>query len=380
VKPYSSSAAALHLAGSLLLGVVLLGLVACGTSAPTRPPPTHPPTAASDAAPASTAASTAAGAPLAATLPAADRARHELAAAYSAERGGQAVLILQGDEVVFEAGQNGHAVNAPLPLYSASESFWGLLAVAADADGLLDLDEPAAFTLPEFAADPGKREIRIRQLLNFTSGLAPGVRSLARERTPNLYDRALELEMISSPGDRFQYGPGQLYVFAEVLKRKLAAQGGDPVDYLAERILAPIGVEVADWERDEAGNPDVALGAWLAPREWAKFGLLLKNRGAWQGREIVPAAAVAPVFEPSSASDEYGLTVWLNGGATAGTSSAASSFYPGGLPDLALAAGLGNQRLYVIPSRDLVVVRFGKRDRRWRDQEFLARLVDGTVE
>jgi len=317
--------------------------------------------------------------------PSEEMARYQLAAEYSAARSGHVLLILQNEEIVFETGQNGHAQNEQHRLYNASESFWGLLAVAADSDELLDLDEPVAFTIPEFASEPGKREMRIRQLLNFTSGLEAGVQALRTDRTPNLYERAIALEMLYRPGERFQYGPSHLFVFAEVLRRKLASRGDDPLDYLEQRILDPIGLAVADWDRDDAGNPDVAFGAKVAAREWAKLGVLLKNRGSWQREETVAEEAVAAAFEDSSASPEYVLTLWRNGaGKNAGGSSSRSreapAFYPDGLPDMMVAAGVGNQRLYVIPSLDLVVVRFGELDRRWRDRAFLARLVDGTPE
>jgi CubicO group peptidase (beta-lactamase class C family) len=324
-------------------------------------------------------------APWTAPRPPDEMARYRLAAEYSASHSGHVLLILKGDEIVYEGGQNGHLPDEPHPLYTASESFWGLAGAVADTDGLLDLDEPVAFTIEEFETDPWKREIRIRQLLHFTSGLEPGVQILRADRTPDLYERAIGLEMVSRPGERFQYGPGHLFVFAEVLQRKLGSKRDDPLDYLEERILDPIGLVVAGWDRDDAGNPDVASGAKLVAREWAKLGTLLKNRGRWQGQETVAPETITAVLQGSSASPEYGLTLWRNvsgkdGGGRASRSPPTSTFYPDGLPDMVVAAGAGNQRLYVIPSLDLVVVRFGERDRRWLDRAFLRRLVDGTSE
>ena len=84
-----------------------------------------------------------------------------------------------------------NAADASHTLDSASESLWGLAAVAADADGVIDLDEPVAFTIGEFAAHPSKSNIRVRQLLHLTSGLAPGTATLRRDRTPDLTARAL---------------------------------------------------------------------------------------------------------------------------------------------------------------------------------------------
>jgi CubicO group peptidase (beta-lactamase class C family) len=330
--------------------------------------PTNSDAASTDAAVAGSGSNTAPSS-IAPELPALERARYERAAAYSAERSGHVVLVARGDSVVFAAGQNGYAAEEPHPLYSASESFWGLLAVAADADGRLDLDEPVSHTFPEFAADRRREDIRLRQLLNFTSGLERGVQDLRPDQTPNLYERSLRLESISAPGDRFRYGSGQLYVFAAVLARKFQDDYDDPLEYLEDRILDPIGLEVAGWERDGAGNPDVAFGARVTAAQWAKLGMLLKNRGSWKGTEIVPVDAADAIFQGSEPAPEYGLTLWLNR-----SEEPAGRFYTGGLTDMALAAGVGNQRLYVLPSEDLVVVRFGDRDRRWSDEAFLAEL------
>jgi CubicO group peptidase (beta-lactamase class C family) len=301
------------------------------------------------------------------------QARYRAAADYSAARGGRALVVVRGPAEVFAEGQNGHALDAPWPLQSASESFWGLAAAAADLDGLIDLDEPAVFTLPEFDQDPRKREIRLRELLHCTSGLAPGVSELSPASEVDLEKRALGLPMLTRPGERFQYGPGHFYVFGVVLERKLHSTGRDPVDYLEERLLAPIGMEVGDWGRDATGRPDLAMGARVSAREWARLGTLIRDRGMVDGRRVLPAEAVDWVLEGSDASPEYGLGWWLNRADAAG---AEPPFYPDGLPDLALAAGFDNQRLYVIPSEDLVVVRFGVRDRSWSDEEFLALLVE----
>jgi CubicO group peptidase (beta-lactamase class C family) len=316
--------------------------------------------------------------------------RYALAAEYSAARAGHVLLIVEGEEVALEAGQNGHEPLEPHPLHDGTNSFWGVLAVAADSDGLLDLDEPVRFTLPEFDADPRKRELRIRHLLQFTSGLESGFHTLRREAPANAYQRALFLEMVSSPGERFQYGPSHLFVFGEVLRRKLEARGEDPLGYLRHRILDPIGAEITDWDRDPEGNPDLPSGATLTARDWAKFGILVKDGGRWRGETIVDPEALAACFEGSEASATYGLTFWLNhtkprsaegdsGGERRGGRVSEPVFYPNGLSDMVVAAGAGNQRLYVIPSLDVVVVRFGGLDRRWRDEAFLERIVEASA-
>jgi CubicO group peptidase (beta-lactamase class C family) len=295
------------------------------------------------------------------------------AAEYSARRGGLALVVIEGDRVALAIGQNGRRVTEAHPLHGASESFWGPLAVAAERDGLLDLDEPVAFTIQEWEGVHRKSDMRVRQLLQYTSGLESGVMPLLREEPDNHYERALALEMVAAPGERFQFGPSHLAVFGEVLRRKLAPKRTDALAYLERQILDPIGLEIAGWERDAAGNPDLANGARMTAGEWAKFGVLIRDRGYWNGRVVLDAEGIEACLQRGEVQPRFGLTVWLNApepdaarsrGSIAGQAPAFNE-------DFIMAAGAGNQRLYVIPALDLVVARFGEDDRDWRDPDFL---------
>ena len=305
-----------------------------------------------------------------------ENAAYAEAAEYSARHGGLALVVIEADRVALAIGQNGHRVDEAHPLHGASESFWGPVAVAAERDALLDLDEPVAFTIEEWEDVRWKNDMRVRQLLQYTSGLESGVWPLLRDDPANHYERALTLEMVAAPGERFQVGPSHLAVFGEVLRRKLAPERSDALAYLERQILGPIGLEIASWERDAAGNPDLANGARMAASEWAKFGVLIRDRGYWRGEAVLDAEGIEACLQRGEVQPRFGLTFWLNArepdaahsrGSTAGQTAAYL-----GLEDLVMAAGAGNQRLYVIPSLNLVVARFGEDDRDWRDPDFLA--------
>jgi len=273
------------------------------------------------------------------------------------------MLIVEGEEIVHAVGQNGHRIHEPHPIHNATESFWGMLAVAAEVDGLIELDELVSLTLEEFAGKRWKQNIRIRHLLWYTSGLEAGVWPLTREKPHDHFARALALESVAQAGARFQFGPSHLAVFGELLRRKLEPEGLDAVTYLTQRILDPIGLSVSHWSRDAAGNPYLAEGANLTAAEWAKFGRLLRDVGRWQGEAIIDPSQVQTCFIGSDVQPDFGLTVWVN---PTSSSSAAAAF-----PEFSMAAGSGNQRMYAIPSLDLVVVRLGRPHRGWRDREFL---------
>jgi CubicO group peptidase (beta-lactamase class C family) len=283
------------------------------------------------------------------------------------------MLVVEGDDIVHAVGQNGHAIDEPHPIHNATESFWGVVAIAAEVDGLLDLDEPVSYTIDEFADTRWKQDIRIRQLLWYTSGLESGVWPLSREKPRDHFARALALESVAPAGVHFQFGPSHLAVFGELLRRKLEPEGLDAVAYLTQRILDPIGLTVSDWRRDAAGNPDLADGASLTAVEWAKFGRLLRDVGRWQGETIVDPIELQTCFVGSNVQPKFGLAVWVN--PTRSRAAASTTLGDPPLPDFLMAAGSGNQRMYAIPSLDLVVVRLGRADRGWRDRDFLALLI-----
>lgn len=306
-----------------------------------------------------------------------ENAAYREAAEYSARHGGLALAVIEGDRVALAIGQNGHRVDEAHPLQGASESFWGPVAVAAEHDALLDLDERVALTIHEWGGVRWKNDVRVRQLLQYTSGLESGVRPLLRDQPANHYERALALEMVAAPGERFQAGPSHLAVFGELLRRKLAPKKSDPLAYLERQILDPIGLKIAAWDRDAAGNPDLANGARMTVGEWAKFGVLIRDRGYWRGKIVLGAERIEACLQRGEVQPRFGLTFWLNARQSDAVNSRGSTAGQGAvdreeLEDLVMAAGAGNQRLYVIRALNLVVARFGEDDRGWRDPDFLA--------
>jgi CubicO group peptidase (beta-lactamase class C family) len=315
------------------------------------------------------------------TLPAHSQsaASFRAAARYSAEREGDAVLVFRHDSLVFEDYQNGFEGRVPHPLASGTKTFTCVLAALGQADGLLTLDEPVARTLPEFRGDSLKVHVTIRELLHLTSGLQPDLGGPGGTE----YAAAELLPMVARPGQRFAYGGASFHVFGELMFRKL--HGEDLVAYLHRRVFTPLGVNVAYWLRDRAGHPHLAGGAVMTARAWGRFGLLLLNKGRWNGRQLVPSAALAACGRGSAANPWYGLGVWLNArvptqppppGVERVGSKDRLIFAPDLPHDLMLAAGARGQRLYILPTQGLVVVRLGHNTGpEYKDDVFLRTLL-----
>ncbi len=310
------------------------------------------------------------------------------AAEYNAANEGVSLVVLQDGTIVFEDYPNNGAAQTRWELASGTKSFSGVLAAAAVQDGLLSLDEPVSQTLTEWQNDPRKSTITIRQLLNLTSGIKT-------HRPGNIptYAEAIASPALSPTGETFAYGPTAFQIFGEIMRRKLKDRYDDPVAYLDQRIFKKIEISPRRWNKSTDGYPRLSMGADLSAREWARFGEFVRLGGNWKGEQLIDRSALDAFTRGSKVNPAYGLTWWLNKEIPPKTIKdarvlrRATDLYvnrqaAARLPDdLLMAAGAGNQRLYIIPSRNLVIVRqsgalFGPRSGRdFSDTAFLTRIL-----
>lgn len=294
------------------------------------------------------------------------------AAAYSTARKGISFLVMKDGKVVYEQYAAPKVATTPTRIASGTKSFSCALLVSAIQDGLVSgFDEKVSRTIEEWQGDPAKKDITLRQLLNLTSGIPGG-----KIGSVPTYAEAITTLANATPGTKFQYGPLPFQIFGEVMERKLSlrqydpiARGQGPLGYLTQKVLDPIGLIVGDWRRGKDGNPNMPSGAFLTAREWIKYGELVKNGGAYGGEQILKGDLFDECLKGSSANPGYGVTFWLNAAIPAGFNPAdiegvrtakdtVSRFLSDDAPsDLFMAAGAGNQRLYVIPSWNMVIVR-----------------------
>lgn len=305
------------------------------------------------------------------------------AAKYSEGKRGVSMLVLQNGHTVFEHYANGGMENAAWPIFSGTKSFWGIAALCAVNDGLVRLDDRVADTITEWKSDGRKSRISVRQLLNQTDGI-DGASFLHR---PSILDRnaaALQLSVLAEPGTRFIYGPSHLQIFGELLRRKL--NGRSVISYIEERLLRPLGIGPLEYKRDAHGRPLLATGFELSARQWAQFGEMILDHGNYHGRQIVPAGLLREAFTGSSANPSYGLTFWLNQNSGREIDIEKEldlswerarwidiSICRAAPNDMVVALGSNQQRLYLIPSINALIVRQG-RESKFSDGKFL-RLV-----
>ncbi len=291
-----------------------------------------------------------------------DAASVRAAAAYSASRGDVSLLIMQSGKILEERN-----ADSPRKIYSGTKAFWGLAAVAAAQDGLLNLDERVAETIPSWKNDPRKARVTIRQLLDFSGGLAPGF--FLHNNNPGDRDHlAVRLPLVADPGSTFIYGPASLQVFHQILKDKL--HGQSPTAYLEHRVLSRIGLGSQRYLNDRAGNPLLAAGWLLTARQWSRLGKLALAQGA----PVVSSGSFTQVTRGSPANRTFAFGWWNNRAAPGGREFDFESMLTPNWrrqdwhnacicrdapSDLLLCIGSGYQRLYVIPSLEVVAVRHG---------------------
>jgi CubicO group peptidase (beta-lactamase class C family) len=267
---------------------------------------------------------------------------HDLspAIAYARKHALDALVVTRGKTSLVEEYGAGFDRDRPHPLYSGTKSFWGATALFARDDGLLELDEPVSETIPSWREDAWKRRVTIRMLLSLTAGIGFG--GLGASVPP--YDKALATPLRDEPGTRFTYGGTPLQVFGAVFARKLAKRKVTPHEYLRERVLDGAGVGIAQWRTLRDGTQPLPTGAFLSAANWLRYGCwVMANR-----------TVLAQCFEGSAVNPRYGLGWWLQ-------------------RDLFYASGSAGQALYIVPTLDLVVVRFGKSSS-YRHDAFLKRL------
>lgn len=286
------------------------------------------------------------------------RQQLDKAVAYAEANQSQALIISQNGKILVEKYFDGYDKNSPHMLASGSKTFLGLTALAAVDEGKLNLDDHARKYFPEWANDRQKSKITVRQLLTMSSGVEAGKFSENRKGEPGWQELTTK-PMEAEPGTKYHYGPVHINLGAYVVEKALKNESFE--GYLKRKILDPLGIQVSWRMRYQDGHPQVAGGAFMTAPDWIKLGEMLRQKGVYQGKRILSEAAVKSLVQPSATNANYGLTCWLVPDGEKVMSNSDRRALPSWAPsDFFMAAGMGKQRLYIVPSRGIVAVRFGK--------------------
>lgn len=318
-----------------------------------------------------------------------DPEHHQAALEYSKEFNGASLLVLVDGEIVFEYYQRPIVQSAGLELASGTKSFAGVAAALLVQEGKLGWDDRVAEYVPEWDADPRKREITVEELLNLTSGLEGG---FSGGRAPT-YEQAIGARVLFEPGVRFQYGPTPFQVFGAVVE---VAAGMDMEAYLQDRLFSELNTPTFRWRKGADGKPLIPQGVTVQAETWAIFGEFMRLGGKWKDKQILDSKLIDKLWTGTEVNPCYGITWWLNRPIspqvrrTIPMLNSSFQFVHGspGIPDdLVIAAGAGNQLLLISRELKMVVVRQaggiqaavgGRRDE-FNKNEFLQLLTLGEI-
>ena len=285
-----------------------------------------------------------------------------------------AVVVVRHGRLVFEQyfpgydrpwgqsdGQHDFDATTKHDMRSVSKSVISLLVgIAIDRKLIAGTDEPVVKFFPDYSEvkSPGWDSITLRHLLTMSSGMQwdegrpwndpkNDEPYLGSEADPVRY--VLSKAIVAPPDTVWVYNGGGTDLLGNIIERV----SGKPLEAFAREVLfAPLGI--SDWEWMKYRNEKIAsaAGLRLRPRDAAKIGQLVLNKGDWNGRQIVPARwieqSVTPRFRAIGFFGGlfyYGQQWWM-GRTLSGDKDV----------KWIAAVGLGGQRIFIVPELDLVVM------------------------
>ena len=291
----------------------------------------------------------------------------------------RAVVVVRDGQVIAERYAAGVGVDTPLLGLSLTKSVINALIGILTQQGLVTPSMPAP--IPEWhGADDPRREIEVEHLMRMTSGLDldetnsgfdPASRMFLQDDTAAY---AVSAKMIAPLGARWHYSSPTTQILARIVRDAV----GGPEQTLAfawRELFNPLGMRHVTLEFDGAGTLQGSTWMLASARDWARFGLLYLNDGVVGGKRILHEDWV-DFCAAATLDTDYAAGFWTN-----------RSEHPDakgrvqlGIPrDAFFASGDLGQRIVIMPSQHLVVVRLGDSVDPTGDIRGLGRLVKEVI-
>jgi len=240
--------------------------------------------------------------------------------------------------------------------WSMTKSAAGAMTGALVDEGRIDIHSHA--NIPEWAGD-GRKNIRVEDIIHMSSGLkwmenyfTISDATVMLMQSDDMFSSVSGCELEHEPGSYWNYSSGDANLLSGLLRIAI----GDEDEYHAyiyKRLFHRIGMLQTLVETDASGLFVASSFSYGTTRDWARFGLLFLNRGIFEGDTVLSPAWVDFMKSPAPASDGYYAgSFWLK----EPQEENALTDVPG---DIFFADGFLGQRVYIIPSKKLVVVRMG---------------------
>lgn len=264
------------------------------------------------------------------------------------------VMVLRHGRVIAEVHPAPFRAEDSHTLYSASKTFTSLAVGIAIDENLLRLDDRVVTFFPDKRPDTisdNLAAMTVRDLLMMAAGIKPDW-TMRNLEGADWIKEWLAKPCDEAPGTHFQYDSMCTFMLSAIVQR---VTGRTLLDYLNQKLFAPMHITQADWEMSPDGISTGGWGLRVQAETMAKLGLLLMNKGRWDGRQLVSEAyleeACSPLIyykdrketdAPTDGNQGYGFQIW-------------QCKWPGAIR----ADGAFGQYSVVVPQEELVVVILG---------------------
>ncbi len=290
------------------------------------------------------------------------------------ERDVTALVVLKDGEIVYENYFLGTGPDDLRISWSVAKSYLSaLVGILLDEGAIDSLDDPVTKYAPKLKGS-AYDGATLKNVLQMSSGVVFDEDYLDPNSDINKMGRVIALggelddftadlkETFAPAGERWQYVSIDTHVVGMVVR---GATGRSVADLLSEKVIAPMGLERAPYYlTDGAGTAFVLGGLNLTTRDYARFGQMFAQKGAWNGQQIVPEDWVDASTGPSAPTAEgkigYGYQWWIPQGSAEGTY---------------MARGIYGQYIYIDTARG-VVIATNAADRKFRDSGVSQQNID----
>ena len=272
------------------------------------------------------------------------------------------IMVVKDGNVVLEKWMSKGKENEPHILNSVSKTFTSMAVGLAISEGRLALDEKLVDIFPEHCPEnPSEylKEITVEHLLTMSCGHSTDPTYKSREVKDRSWIRFfMEHPVTHKPGTLFCYNSLGTYVLSAIVQKRT---GEKVADYLYPRLFRPLGINNVSWLESHEGINTGGWGLFLKTEDLAKMGLMLLQKGQFNGCQVVPAewiesasSAQVPCVPAGMNSDDADklrkvakTSDWLQGYGYQMWRSRYNSFR---------ADGANGQYILVIPEKNAVVV------------------------
>ena len=295
----------------------------------------------------------------------------------------KAIVVLHDGKIIAERYAPEIKMDTRLYGEAVSTSLVNAMIGVLVRQGKLTTDGPAPVDDWKETSDP-RHVISIENLMRMTSGLDLKQTNSGFDRGSQILTlegdmagAAARAELIALPGMRWAYSGPSTILLSRIVKNKVG-QPENVLQFARRELFGPLGMKNMTLEFDGAGTPVGSSFFFGSARDWARFGQLYLNDGVVGDKRILPEGWVKWSATPTVEADVgYGAGFWTNRGDSRGARARVKEGMPN---DSFFASGNLGQRVIIVPSANLVVVRFGNsRDYPNFDVQGTTRLVSDVI-